>query len=161
MARGRAVSIGSRMRATCTPLPRRSAAVSATVLALVFGACSDELDEFRDDLRPLEDRAAQQRSAISAQLHSLTLGSRADVRELRAGSRELEKTYDEIAELSPPDSYERPFASYVQANDRTISGLERFAARVAAGDAAGVRRAGRAVVQELSRSQRARLRWLE
>ena len=137
------------------------ALLGAVTAALLLAGCGDELDEFRDDLRPLEDRAAEQRAQISAELRSLTLGSSRDARELRAGTAELERTYEEIAEVDPPGDYEEPFAAYVRANDRTIRDLERFVDDVEAGDARGVRDAGNAVVHHLGKSQSARLRWLE
>lgn len=133
----------------------------AVVAAVVLSACGDEREEFRNDLRPLEERAAEQRAAISSELRSLTLGSSRDARALRAGAAELEQTYAEIAQLDAPDDYARPFESYVRANRRTVRELNRFVDEVAAGDAAGVRSAGRAVVQHLGESQSARLRWLE
>ena len=137
------------------------ALLGAAIAVLLFAGCGDELDEFRDDLRPLEDRAAEQRAQISVELRSLTLGSSRDARELRAGTAELDRTYREIAQLTPPDDYEEPFAVYVRANDGTIRELERLVENVEASDARGVRDAGHAVVQHLGQSQSARLRWLE
>lgn len=164
------------MLAGCTPSPRSArasargpaalakallATVAAGAAALAPIACGDELEEFRDDLRPLERQAEAQRAVIAGKLRSVTLGRRADVRALRTEAAELARTYDEIATLEPPDAYADPFAAYVRANDRTVRALERFAGELAAGDTRGLRRASRLVVEDLSRSQSARLHWLE
>jgi hypothetical protein len=140
---------------------RRTAVALALALALAVAGCADELEEFRDDLRPLEQRAASQRARISSTLRSVRLGSRPDARLLRQEAAALKDTYDEIAMLEPPDRYARPFAAYVRANDRAGHDLDRFAAELAAGDARGLRQASRRVVQNLGRSQSARLHWLE
>jgi hypothetical protein len=139
---------------------RRAAAALAT-LAIALVGCGDALDEFRDDLRPLEERALTARSVIAVELRTATLGSERDARSLRALNRTLADIFDEIARLDPPDGYDEPFAAYVRANARMVRGLERFAAALESGRARALRRLGRSVVQELGRSQRARLRWLE
>jgi hypothetical protein len=136
-------------------------AALAACAALVLTACGDALAEFRDDLRPLEERASEQRSQIAVELRTATLGSRSDARELRARSAQLSEIFAEIAEIDPPDDYEKPFAAYVRANDMMVRGLEQFADDLVAGDPAGVRRSARRVVRQLGQSQRARLRWLE
>ena len=129
--------------------------------ALALGGCGNELDEFRDDLRPLEQRAAEQRSRISSALRSVRLGSNADARMLREQTNVLRAAYDAIATLEPPDDYERPFAAYAKANDQAVRHLGEFASELAEGDARGLRRATRRVVHDLGRSQSARLEWLE
>lgn len=136
-------------------------AAGAAAAALALTGCGDALDEFRDDLRPLEQQAEQRRSALAAELRSVSLGSRRDARAVRAGTAGLSKTYAEIAALEPPDDYEKPFAAYVRANERLVRNLGRFADDLAAGDAHGLRRAGRGVVGALGESRSARLRWLE
>jgi hypothetical protein len=140
---------------------RWTAAAVVAAIALALSACGDELEEFRDDLHPLEERADERRSTIAVELRTLTLGSDSDARVLRAQTAALEEIFDEIAGLEPPDSYQEPFADYVRANDSMVRGLERFAAAAAAADAQELRRLGRRVVDELSQSQSARLRWLE
>jgi hypothetical protein len=139
----------------------RFAAAAAAAAALALVGCGDELAEFRDELHPLEQRAQQQQSVIANELRTLTLGSDSDARTLRTQTAELASTYDEIAALEPPDAYAEPFTEYVHANDKTVRGLEQFAAELAAGDTDGLRRASRLVVADLGRSQSARLRWLE
>jgi hypothetical protein len=133
----------------------------AALAAVALVGCGDERERFRNDLRPLEERAESQRVRISAELRALRLGRAATARELRVDTAALERINAEIAQLEPPDDYEEPFETYVRANKRTVSGLERLADRVAAGDARGVRMAGRAVADGLGQSQSARLRWLE
>ena len=151
------------MRAGCTPsLRRRSAAVaSAIAVALALGGCADDLEAFRDELRPLEDTAEEQRSEIAVRLRSLRLGSAEDARAVRHDTAELSETYDEIEALEPPDDYEEPFAAYVRANESLVRDLRRFADELAAGRAGGLRDASDAVVDALGKSQSARLRWLE
>ena len=134
--------------------------MALAALAALAG-CADELEEFREDLRPLEQRAEEQRSEISGLLRSLRLGSRADARSVRARTAELSSTYDEIAALDPPDDYAEPFAEYVRANHATVRGLRRFASELESGDLRGLRQASSAVLADLSRAQTASLRWLE
>jgi hypothetical protein len=131
------------------------------VATLALAGCGDPLDEFRDALRPLEQRAEQQRSAISTELRTATLGSNLDARALHRQAATLAKTHDEIAAVDAPAGYEKPFAAYVRANDRLVRDLNRYATELAAGRARGVRRASRHVVRDIGRSQSARLRWLE
>jgi hypothetical protein len=133
----------------------------AALAALALAGCGDDLEEFRADLRPLEQRAAAQRAEISTELRSVRLGSKGDARALRAKNAQLRDAYDAIAELEPPDAYEEPFTAYVRANDRTVRDLEGFAGKLAAGDARALRRASRRVLADLARSQTARLQWLE
>lgn len=134
--------------------------VALAALALFVG-CGDELEEFRDDLRPLEQRAQQERSVTSGLLPSLRLGSLADARGVRAQALELSATYDEIAALEPPDDYSEPFADYVRANRATVRDLRQFAAELETGNLRGVRRASDRVLADLSRAQTASLQWLE
>lgn len=131
------------------------------VAALALAGCGDELEQFRDDLRPLEAHAEDLRSRISGELRSLQLGSDAAARGLRVQTGELAATYEEIADLDAPEAYEKPFATYVRANAGLVGDLEEFAAELAAGDARGLRRAAGRVIEHLGQSQRARLRWLE
>ena len=139
----------------------RRAALAALALALAaFGCGGDELREFRDDVRPLEERAENQRSVIAVELRTLTLGSQSDARALRELTAELAEIHEEIAALDPPGEYEEPFEAHVRANEKMVRGLRRFAAELAAGDARGLERASRLVIEDLGRSQSARLRWL-
>jgi len=135
--------------------------LGAALAALALIGCGDALAEFRDDLRPLEQRSEQQRAELAAQLRSVRSGSRADARAVRASTAELSQTYDEIAALDPPADYEKPFAAYVRANGQLVRDLDRFADELAAGSERGLRQASRGVVAALGRSQSARLRWLE
>ena len=139
----------------------RRAAAALAALALVVAGCGDDLEEFRGDLRPLEDRAQEQRAVIAAELRTATLGSRSDAEALRRDTAALAETFEEIEQLEPPGDYEEPFAAYVRANDEIVRNLDRFAAAVAAGRVGGLRTASRAVVADLGRSQSSRLRWLE
>lgn len=138
---------------------RAGIAVLAALAALT--GCSDELDEFRGDLRPLEQRAEEQRSVVSGLLRSLRLGSQTDARGLRAQATELDATHDEIAALDPPDDYAEPFAEYVRANSALVRDLRRFADELNSGDLAGLRRASDRALEALSSAQTSSLRLLE
>ena len=143
-------------------LRRGSVAASAAALAaLALAACGDDLDAFRDDLRPLEAAAARERGETAARLRSVKLGNARDARALRAHAADLADTYEEIEALEPPDDYEEPFTQYVRANDSLVRDLRRFADALAASDERGLRSASDALVDALGRSQSARLRWLE
>lgn len=138
---------------------RARIAVLAALAALA--GCTDELDEFRGDLRPLEQRAEEQRSVVSGLLRSLELGSREDARGVREQAANLSATYDEIAELDPPDDYAKPFASYVEANRALVSDLDRFAAELESGDLRGLQQASDRALDALTSAQTSSLRWLE
>jgi hypothetical protein len=138
---------------------RARIAVLAALAALA--GCTDELDEFRGDLRPLEQRAEEQRSVVSGLLRSLRLSSRTDARGVRAQAADLSATYDEIATLDPPDDYAEPFAEYVEANRAVVRDLRRLAAELESGDLRGVRRASDRALGALSRAHTSSLRWLE
>lgn len=143
-------------------LRRRSAAASALALAaLGLSACADDLEAFRDELRPLEETAAEQRAEVAGRLRSVKLGSTRDASALRAHAGELSKTYDEIERLEPPGDYEKPFAAYGRANEQLVSDLRRFADELAAADERGLQDASDDLVDALGKSQSARLRWLE
>ena len=135
--------------------------VVALVALVALAGCGDELEEFRDDLRPLEQRAEGQQSLASGLLRSLRLGSRADARGVRAQAEKLSTTYDEIAAVDPPDDYAEPFAEYVRANDASVRDLRQFADELELGDLRGMRKASRQVLADLSRAQTASLHWLE
>jgi hypothetical protein len=137
----------------------RLAALAA--LAALAGCGDDELEKFRDDLRPLEQRAEEQRSMTSGLLRSVRLGSRADARGVRAQAATLSVTYDEIAAVEPPDDYAEAFAEYVQANRASVRDLRRLAAEVEAGDLRGVRQASDSVLSDLSRARTSSLKWVE
>lgn len=134
--------------------------VALAALAVLAG-CGDELEEFRDDLRPLEERAEEQRTATSGLLRSARLGSRADARRVRAEAAKLSATYEEIAAIEPPDEYSEPFADYVHANRATVRDLRGFATELESGSLDGVRRETKRVLADLSRAQTASLKWLE
>ena len=141
---------------------RRSAAASAAVFAaLALGACADDLEQFRDDLRPLEETAAGQRAETAARLRSVKLGSTRDARALRVHATQLAETYADIEQLEPPDDYEDPFAAYVRANDQLVRDLRRFADALAAADEPELNDASDDLVAALGKSQSAKLRWLE
>ena len=129
-------------------------------LAALAG-CTDELDEFRGDLRPLEQRAEEHRSVVSGLLRSLRLGSHADAQGVRAQAAELSATYDEIAGLDPPDDYAEPFAEDVEANRAVVRDLRRVAAELEGGALPGGRRASDRALGALSRAQTSSLRWRE
>jgi hypothetical protein len=137
------------------------AAAFAAVLALGAAGCGDERDEFRDDLRPLEQRAQERRAVIATELRSARLGSRSDARGLREDISALGQIHEEIAALNAPADYAEPFAAYVRANDRAVRDLERFTRELVTRDVRGLRVATRRVVRQLGVSQSARLRWLE
>ena len=138
---------------------RAGLAVLAALAALA--GCTDELEEFRDDLRPLEQRAEEQRSAVSGLLRSLELGSRADARGVRAQAAGLSATYDEVAALESPDDYAEPFAEYVEANRTLVRELRRIADELESGDLSGLRRASGRALDALARAQASSLRLLE
>jgi hypothetical protein len=152
---------GSGKRIAFTPAASVRAGAVALVALVTLAGCTDELEEFRDDLRPLEQRAEQQQSAISGLLRSLRLGSRADARSVSAQTAELSATYNEIAALEPPADYAEPFAAYVRANSAVVRELRGFAEELEAGDLPGLRRASSRVVADLSRARTASLQWLE
>jgi hypothetical protein len=132
---------------------------AALLAALALAGCGDELQEFRDDLRPLEQRAEGQRSEVGSELRATRAGI--DSPPLRADTAALEATYDEIASLDAPSEYEKPFAAYVRANTRTVQGLKRYARALAAGNIRTLKRVARDVVRDLGESQTSRLHWLE
>ena len=138
---------------------RARIAVLAALAALA--GCTDELDEFRDDLRPLAQRAEEQRAVISGLLRSLKLGSQTDATGLRTQAAELAATHDEIAALEPPDDYADPFAEYVQANSALVGDLRRFADELESGDLPGLRRASERALDALTLAQTSSLRLLE
>ena len=138
----------------------RRAAAALVALAALAG-CGDELEEFREDLQPLEQRAEAERSVTSELLQSLRLGSRADARSVRAQAAKLSATYDDIAALDPPQDYAEPFAEYVRANQASVRDLGRFANELESGDLRGLRRASRQILADLSRARTASLQWLE
>lgn len=138
----------------------RTSVVALVALAALAG-CGDELEEFRQDLEPLEQRAEAERSVTSELLQSLRLGSRADARSVRAQAAKLSTTYDDIATLDPPDDYAEPFAAYVRANQASVRDLRRFADELETADLPGLRRASRQVLADLSRARTASLQWLE
>ena len=138
----------------------RTRVVALAALA-AFAGCTDELEEFREDLRPLEQRAEQQRSMISGLMRSLRLGSRADARGVRAQAAKLSVTYDEIAAIEPPDDYAEHFADYVQANREVVRDLRVFADELESGALRGLRRASRRALAALGRAQTASLQFLE
>ena len=135
--------------------------LAAFAALAALAGCADELDEFRDDLRPLEERAEQQQSVISGLLRSVRLGSRSDARSVRAQTAKLSSTYDEIAALEPPDDYAEPFADYVEASRAVVSDLRRLASELESGDLRGLRQASGRTVAALSRAQTSGLRLLE
>ena len=135
--------------------------MALAALAALAGCGSDELEQFREDLRPLEQRAEEQRSVTSGLLRSVRLGSREEARGVREQADELSATYDGIAALDPPDDYVEPFGQYVRANQASVRDLRRLAEELEAGDAAGLRRASRRVLADLSRAHAASLHWLE
>lgn len=134
--------------------------VALVALAALAG-CGDELEKFRDDLRPLEQRAEGQRAVISGLLRSLQLGSRADAQGVREQAKDLSATYDQIAAIEPPDDYAEPFADYLGANRASVRDLHGFAEELEHGDLRGVRLASRRVLADLSRAHSASLQWLE
>ena len=138
---------------------RARVAVLAALAALA--GCTDELEEFRDDLRPLEQRAEEQRSVVSGLLRSLELGSRADAQGVRAQAADLSATYDEVAALEPPDDYAKPFADYVEANRALVRELRRFADELESGNLPGLRRASEGALDALAHAQTSGLRLLE
>jgi hypothetical protein len=139
----------------------RTLLVVVAALATLAGCGDDEAEEFRQDLRPLEQRAEEQQSVTSGLLRSVRLGSRADARELRAQAAQLSATYDEIAEVEPPDDYAEPFAEYVSANHSAVRDLRKLAAELEGGDLRGVRQASSRVLADLGRAQTSSLKWLE
>jgi hypothetical protein len=134
--------------------------VALAALAALAG-CSDEREEFRDDLRPLEQRAEEEQSVTSGLLRSLQLGSREDARAVRAQAADLAAVYDEIAEIEPPGDYSEAFATYVSANRAAVEDLRRLAEEVEASDLDGVREASNRVLADLGRANTSSLKWLE
>ena len=126
-----------------------------------LAACGGGLEDFRDDLRPLEERANEQLSVTSGLLRSRRVGNRTDARDVRAQAAKLSATYEEIAALEPPDEYSEPFAEYVSANSAAVRDLRRYAAELEAGDLRGMRQASKSVLADLSRAQIASLQWNE
>lgn len=119
-----------------------AALLLAIALAGVATGCGDQVTEFRrQEFKPLENKADQQKAQLSAVLRTVRLGSAQDARLLEQHLAPLGATYDEMKNLDPPDEVEDTYADYLEANDQFMAAMRRFIAALKEGDKRTLRRA--------------------
>ena len=108
-----------------------AAALAAVMLAGCGGPSAEE--EFRADLRPLQERIERDKAQISSQLQVARLGRADDAELVGALVERLRTDVNELGRLEAPESLGGLFREYVVAHRHLIASLERFG-RLLAGD---------------------------
>jgi len=122
----------------------------------VLVGCGDELADFRrNELRPLEQRADEQKAQLSTTLRTARLGDRGDARALEQQSRGLEATFAELERLEPPGEFEETYARYVAANRKFLAELRTFIDALKEGNEQALRPASRRAQEAVGAAQRA------
>jgi hypothetical protein len=125
-------------------------------MSALAAGCGDELADFRkNELRPLEQRADEQKARLSATLKTVQLGDASDAELLGSQVGPLEETYGELAKLDPPDDFEKTYGDYRAANAAFIAELRKFIAALRARDEAALERASERAQEAVGAAQRA------
>jgi hypothetical protein len=118
----------------------------ALCLALAAPGCGKSaVQQFADQLKPLEQQVAVGKAQLSSTLSTVRLRNRDDARVLRHEIRGLGVVQAQIARLGAPGEVKVPFAGYTSASAGQIAVLNRFVAALVAGDRAGLTALGQQV----------------
>ena len=103
--------------------------------AIIAAGCTDEVAEFRnEELRPLEDRANQQKARLAATLRIVDAGDRRDARRVASELRPLRETFGELARLDPPEEVADDYERFVEANAELLRRMRQFTTALRRGD---------------------------
>lgn len=120
-------------------LPRAplAALIAAAGLSGLLGGCGESAaQQFRDSLRPIQQRVQSERSRIAATLQAARLNDREAARQLDQEVTTLSIALSQFAQVTAPGpDAGRAYASYIVANRSLVSSLYRLAKVVAHGSA--------------------------
>lgn len=148
----------------CPRAPRAGRRVAGLALlgilaatALAAAGCGRSAEEaFRvDELNPREEVLQTEKSRLSAQLRTVRLGRRQDVRAVNRQIDRIAAAGDRIAELSPPPSARIELARYAIANRGLALALRDFARILGEGREKPLNRAGERAQEAAGAAQRA------
>lgn len=110
---------------------------------MLVAGCGNAKRDFRvNELNPLTERAATQRSVLAQTLRIARPHRARDASVLRSHLSRLGATMRQIAAIRPPDGTRTLFEKYTRANAELLAALSRYIHAFARGTAAQLRAAG-------------------
>jgi hypothetical protein len=121
----------------------RRSAFTALALALLAAGCGKSaIQQFTDNLKPLEKQVADQKAQLAATLRTVRLRNHGDAQLLRREIQALGVTNGKIARLKGPSEVKTPLARLAGASAAQVGALNSFAAALESGGKASLNKVG-------------------